>query len=189
MNEDNPIQQQEDKLISQAKKRLVGACVILLILLIAAPLVLKNRNEKDPTEPIKITMESSPVIKENASDNVKPNETNQKSAEASTPLPSAEPLAKAEPKIKSDEKKMLTTQVNNRLHIQIGIFSDNEKIKLLQQKINSLGYQTKTETVKVGAVGKIRLITDEFKTESLAKEALFKFKNAGVPGILKKINS
>ncbi len=61
MSEDNSIQPQEDKLISQAKKRLLGACVLLFILLISAPFVLKNRNEEGPTEPIKISMESSPV--------------------------------------------------------------------------------------------------------------------------------
>ena len=49
MSEDNSIQPQEDKLISQAKKRLLGACVILFILLISAPFVLKNRNEEGPT--------------------------------------------------------------------------------------------------------------------------------------------
>ncbi len=42
MNEDNSIQPQEDKLISQAKKRLLGASIILFILLISAPFVLKN---------------------------------------------------------------------------------------------------------------------------------------------------
>ena len=59
MSEDNSIQPQEDKLISQAKKRLLGASIILFILLISAPFVLKNRNEEGPTEPIKILMESS----------------------------------------------------------------------------------------------------------------------------------
>ncbi|MEY3067702.1 MAG: hypothetical protein RLZ27_143, partial [Pseudomonadota bacterium] len=33
---------------------------------------------------------------------------------------------------------------------------------------------------------KIRLITDEFKTEALAKEVLIKIKNAGITGIIKK---
>ena len=72
MSEDNSIQPQEDKLISQAKKRLLGACVLLFILLISAPFVLKNRNEEGPTEPIKISMESSPVIADMNAESIKP---------------------------------------------------------------------------------------------------------------------
>ncbi|MBW0155631.1 MAG: SPOR domain-containing protein, partial [Candidatus Methylopumilus sp.] len=70
--------------------------------------------------------------------------------------------------------------------IQLGIFSDNEKIKSLQQKLNQLNIQTKSETIKVNGADKIRLITDEFKTEALAKEVLIKIKNAGITGIIKK---
>ena len=72
MSEDNSIQPQEDKLISQAKKRLLGACVLLFILLISGPFVLKNRNEEGPTEPIKISMESSPVIADMNAESIKP---------------------------------------------------------------------------------------------------------------------
>jgi len=75
MSEDNSTPPQEDKLISQAKKRLLGASVILFILLISAPFVLKNRNEAGPTEPIKISMESSPVIADTNVENIKPPET------------------------------------------------------------------------------------------------------------------
>ena len=63
---------------------------------------------------------------------------------------------------------------------------DNEKIKSLQQKLNQLNIQTKSETIKVNGADKIRLITDEFKTEALAKEVLIKIKNAGITGIIKK---
>jgi len=65
-------------------------------------------------------------------------------------------------------------------------FSDNEKIKALQQKLNQLNIQTKSEAIKVNGADKVRLITDEFKTEALAKETLLKIKNAGIPGIIKK---
>jgi len=147
MNEDNSIQPQEDKLISQAKKRLLGASIILFILLISAPFVLKNRNEEGPTEPIKISMESTPENVDVNVESIKPPETKQEI---------------------------------------MGIFSDNEKIKSLQQKLNQLNIQTKSETIKVNGADKIRLITDEFKTEALAKEVLIKIKNAGITGIIKK---
>ena len=85
MSEDNLIQPQEDKLISQAKKRLLGASVILFILLISAPFVLKNRNQEGPTEPIKISMESSPVVNESAVDTIKPPESKQEIPEVTPP--------------------------------------------------------------------------------------------------------
>jgi hypothetical protein len=170
MSEDNSIQPQEDKLISQAKKRLLGASVILFILLISAPFVLKNRNEEGPTEPIKISMESSPEIVDVNIENIKLPETKQEIPESSG----------------SQIKKEAVILLSSGMYIQFGIFSDNEKIKALQQKLNQLNIQTKSEAVKVNGTDKVRLITDEFKTEALAKETLIKIKNAGIPGIIKK---
>lgn len=180
MNEDNSIQPQEDKLISQAKKRLLGASVILFILLISAPFVLKNRNDEGPTEPIKISMESTP---ENVNvESIKPPETKQEITESSISPIKKEALPPSDVKTKSE----VVTTSNSGIYIQLGIFSDNEKIKSLQQKLNQLNIQTKSETIKVNGADKIRLITDEFKTEALAKEVLIKIKNAGITGIIKK---
>ena len=77
---------------------------------------------------------------------------------------------------------------NSGLYIQLGIFSENKKIQSLQQKMSQLGIQTKIETIKINGVDKLRLITDEFKTEALARETMLKIKNAGVIGIIKKIS-
>ena len=120
MSEDNSIQPQEDKLISQAKKRLLGASVILFILLISAPFVLKNRNEEGPTEPIKISMESSPEIVDVNVESIKLPETKQEIPESSG----------------SQIKKEAVILPSSGMYIQFGIFSDNEKIKALQQKLN-----------------------------------------------------
>jgi len=182
MNEDNSIQPQEDKLISQAKKRLLGASVILFILLISAPFVLKNRNDEGPTEPIKISMESTPENVDLNVESIKPPETKQEITESSISPIKKETLPPSDVKTKSE----VVTTSNSGIYIQLGIFSDNEKIKSLQQKLNQLNIQTKSETIKVNGADKIRLITDEFKTEALAKEVLIKIKNAGITGIIKK---
>ncbi|QDC78908.1 SPOR domain-containing protein [Candidatus Methylopumilus universalis] len=182
MNEDNSIQPQEDKLISQAKKRLLGASVILFILLISAPFVLKNRNDEGPTEPIKISMESTPENVDVNVESIKPPETKQEITESSISPIKKEALPPSDVKTKSE----VVTTSNSGIYIQLGIFSDNEKIKSLQQKLNQLNIQTKSETIKVNGTDKIRLITDEFKTEALAKEVLIKIKNAGITGIIKK---
>ncbi len=182
MNEDNSIQPQEDKLISQAKKRLLGASIILFILLISAPFVLKNRNEEGPTEPIKISMESTPENVDVNVESIKPPETKQEITESSISPIKKEALPPSDVKTKSE----VVTTSNSGIYIQLGIFSDNEKINSLQQKLNQLNIQTKSETIKVNGADKIRLITDEFKTEALAKEVLIKIKNAGITGIIKK---
>ena len=182
MNEDNSIQPQEDKLISQAKKRLLGASIILFILLISSPFVLKNRNEEGPTEPIKISMESTPENVDVNVESIKPPETKQEITESSISPIKKEALPPSDVKTKSE----VVTTSNSGIYIQLGIFSDNEKIKSLQQKLNQLNIQTKSETIKVNGADKIRLITDEFKTEALAKEVLIKIKNAGITGIIKK---
>ena len=182
MNEDNSIQPQEDKLISQAKKRLLGASVILFILLISAPFVLKNRNDEGPTEPIKISMESTPENVDVNVESIKPPETKQEITESSISPIKKEALPPSDVKTKTE----VVMTSNSGIYIQLGIFSDNEKIKSLQQKLNQLNIQTKSETIKVNGADKIRLITDEFKTEALAKEVLIKIKNAGITGIIKK---
>ena len=182
MSEDNSIQPQEDKLISQAKKRLLGASIILFILLILAPFVLKNRNDEGPTEPIKISMESTPENVDVNVESIKPPETKQEITESSISPIKKEALPPIDVKTKSE----VVTTSNSGIYIQLGIFSDNEKIKSLQQKLNQLNIQTKSETIKVNGADKIRLITDEFKTEALAKEVLIKIKNAGITGIIKK---
>jgi len=185
MSEDNSIQPQEDKLISQAKKRLLGACVILFILVISAPFVLKNRNEEGPTEPIKISMESSPVIAETNVESVKPTEPKPETPELPNPQSKKElPAPSTDVKAKSDS----ISPTNSDIYIQLGIFSDVKKVKSLQQKLNELSIQTKIETIKINGVDKVRLITSEFKTEALAKETLLKIENAGISGIIKKIN-
>jgi len=185
MSEENSIQSQEDKLISQAKKRLLGACVILFILLISAPFVLKNRNEDGPTEPIKISMESSPGIVDLNTDSIK-------SADIKPEIPESpgyqnkKELLPSSTDIKAKQETIILS--NSGLYIQLGIFSDMEKVKPLQQKLNLINIQTKSEVIKINGVDKVRLITDEFKSEALAKDTLLKIKNAGITGIIKKIN-
>ena len=185
MSEDNSIQPQEDKLISQAKKRLLGACVLLFILLISAPFVLKNRNEEGPTEPIKISMESSPVIADMNAESIKPADIKPEIPELPSPQNKKE-LSPSSPDAKAKQETIILS--NSGLYIQLGVFSDVEKAKPLQQKLNLINIQTKSEVVKINGVDKVRLITDEFKTEALAKDTLLKIKNAGITGIIKKIN-
>lgn len=185
MSEDNSIQPQEDKLISQAKKRLLGACVLLFILLISAPFVLKNRNEEGPTEPIKISMESSPVIADMNAESIKPADIKPEIQESPSPQNKKE-LSPSSPDAKTKQETIILS--NSGLYIQLGVFSDVEKVKPIQQKLNLINIQTKSEMIKINGVDKVRLITDEFKTEALAKDTLLKIKNAGIPGIIKKIN-
>jgi cell division protein FtsN len=85
-------------------------------------------------------------------------------------------------------KSYLIPPTNSGVYIQLGIFSDSEKVKSLQQKLNQLSIQTKIETIKINGVDKIRLITSEFKTEALASQTLIKIKNAGISGMIKKTN-
>lgn len=185
MSEDNSIQPQEDKLISQAKKRLLGACVLLFILLISAPFVLKNRNEEGPTEPIKISMESSPVIADMNAESIKPADMKPEIPESPSPQNKKE-LSPSLPDAKAKQETIILS--NSGMYIQLGVFSDVEKVKSLQQKLNLINIQTKSEVIKINGVDNVRLITDEFKTEALAKDTLLKIKNAGITGIIKKIN-
>lgn len=129
MNEDNSIQPQEDKLISQAKKRLLGASVILFILLISAPFVLKNRNEEGPTEPIKISMESTPENVDVNVESIKPPETKQEITESSISPIKKEALPPSDVKTKSE----VVTTSNSGIYIQLVFFQIMKRLNLFSK--------------------------------------------------------
>ena len=70
--------------------------------------------------------------------------------------------------------------------MQIGIFSDEKKIKQLSKQIKNIGFETQIKKINLSKQEKIKLTTEFFNSEREAQSALRKLKNANFPGLIKR---
>ena len=245
---------QELQFKKRARRRLVGAIALVLLMVTVLPMLLDDRAAKAPQQEISITIPSqdgaeftskvvpvppqaplqetpavspspipaqpevvtvpvkpeppklnSPVKAETPSD-PKP-VTNQsvtvESSEANKSVQNktleSKPLTKAEPAqpIKIEPKQQLATvpveakpvkdvkpASANTFSVQIGVFSDAENVKKLQQQISDKGYKSYTEKLQTPKGEKIRLRAGPFKTREDATIAATKIKESGLAGMV-----
>ena len=159
----------ESVIIKRAKRRLIGAITILIILFTLSLFFIKNTSEINNSK-IKVSfLEMGKASFSDLQTIEKPqiNKTNQ---------------------IKLSKKSNLENLENNKIKlftIQIGIFSDEKKTEKLSRQINNIGFQTQIKKVNLSGKEKIKLTTQDFLTEKEAQIALRKLKNANFPGLIK----
>ena len=200
----------ELQLKKRARRRLVGAIALVLLMIIVLPMVLHDRSADQPRQEVTITIPSevnnnAAKKVESASNHVaeqlvpKPldnsttigNETQQTSIlDTGTNQINSEnkPIEKkAEDKTQADSANVVQSVVsatNTKFYVQIGVFSDADNVKKLQAKLSGLGYQTQTEKISTDKGEKIRLRTTTFKDRSEAAIALENIKSSGLAGIV-----
>lgn len=202
------VNEQELTLKKRARRRLVGAIALVLLMIIVLPMILKDRAIKQPTEEVTITLSNSkkpqitPEVSEFDSDAVPaeeaPAETDQPyqpsepddmiaDPEATPAAKPVEPIInekKAVPKQAEVPKNAVKNSVNAQFYVQIGVFSDEANVKKLQSKLADLGYQSQTEKIDTSKGKKIRLRTHLFKERNEAAIALQNIKDAGLTGMV-----
>jgi DedD protein len=200
-----PSNDQELNLKKRARRRLVGAIALVLLMVIVLPMILQDRSATQPQDQITITLPSEQMQAE-ASDfdsNIVPTEPSitilpevaepesgattpdlEASASKRTPevtLPTTkpeEPTSTPTPAVKS------STEANSQYHVQIGIFSDAANVKQLQAKLSDLGYKSQIEKIDTDKGKKIRLRTQAFGDRNEAAIALEIIKDAGLTGMV-----
>ena len=200
-----PSNDQELNLKKRARRRLVGAIALVLLMVIVLPMILKDRSATQPQDQITITLPSEQVQTE-ASDfdsNIVPTEPSittlpqvaepevaepesgvtkpDLEASASKALPTTKPEAPTStptPTVKS------STEANRQYHVQIGVFSDAANVEQLQAKLSDLGYKSQTEKIDTDKGKKIRLRTQVFGDRNEAAIALEIIKDAGLTGMV-----
>ena len=208
-----PAGDQELNLKKRARRRLVGAIALVLLMVIVLPMLLKDRSAADPKEQITITLpndsaasepsgfDSSIVDSSIAPNNPAKTESANVAAKVideTKPIPAAktdvEPLIDSETVI--NNTKQSTTKVtpskeasskdikNKKLYVQIGVFSDAANVKQLQAKLTDLGYKSQTEKISTDKGQKIRLRTQVFGDRNEASIALENIKDAGLTGMV-----
>ena len=196
---------QELNLKKRARRRLVGAIALVLLMIIVLPMILKDRAATNPQEKITISLpgEQQTVMPAAPSDfdssivPAEPSAATQQTPEASEPAQPVDPEAsvaktekpapdKAPPvkEVPSNEVNKTNADVNHKCYVQIGVFSDEANVKQLQSKLSDLGYQSQTEKIDTAKGKKIRLRTQLFADRNEAAIALQNIKDAGLIGMV-----
>ena len=154
-------------LIKRAKRRLVGAIIILIILFSLSIFFVKTKTEAIKSNPKISFLETTQQYA--ASENVI-------SKFESTNSPVKEELTIEH---NSSKKKGFT--------VQLGIFSDEINMNKVKDQVNSMGYKTNTQAIKMDDGVKIRLTTEFFSNEKQARVILQEIKKANLPGFIRKL--
>lgn len=209
----NQLIEQEIQFKKRARRRLVGAIALVLLMVTVLPMILDDRAAKpQQQQEITITIPSQdgtdftskvvPVVPaaplpESNPDNLVAEQAPKESANTTESLPPAalgkdtnETKApapnKEEAKIVSQNaaKPALTETKGESYGVQIGVFSDMSSIAKLQQQLQALGYKSYTEKIKTPNGEKIRLRTDPVTDRAQAEKALSVIKNSGLSGMV-----
>lgn len=213
---------QELTLKKRARRRLVGAIALVVLMIIVLPQVLQDRALVAQQEPIKITMPeiSSPTNQNtvpqsvsedsalNRSDAVSDQQDSEiiapvtesvidKPAEVSSlkvpdtkkqPEKTIEPTVEKKVVVKTPEvskaENDASAQPKESFTVQVGVYSDIENVKRLQEQLKQAGFSTTTEKVKTPKGDSLRLKASSFSSRQNAEVALAKIKTIGLSGII-----
>jgi DedD protein len=243
MASDN-LNEQEIQFKKRARRRLVGAVALVLLMVTILPMLLDDRASKAPQQEIAISIpsqdsefnskivpvkpeatetseqsdsavpEDQPVTEPEATGEIAPLSPPVESRPESV-VPTKPALAKpaiapapvktvpavpvvkpsesvkpAEPKpveskpvVAEAAKKDSPEKVAGFL-VQVGVFSDPDNVKQLQQKLTGLGIKSNTEKLDTPKGPKIRLRSQIYSTRPQAEQALDKIKGAGLTGMV-----
>ena len=203
-----PAGDQELNLKKRARRRLVGAIALVLLMVIVLPMLLKDRSAGESKEQITITLPSESVASEPSDfdSSIKPAEpVSIESANAAAKvIDETNPMPEAKTDVESTidteavanngkqsatketpPKEASSKDVTNKKHyVQIGVFSDAANVKQLQTKLTDLGYKSQTEKISTDKGQKIRLRTQVFGDRNEAAIALENIKDAGLTGMV-----
>ncbi len=195
-----PSSDQELNLKKRARRRLVGAIALVLLMVIVLPMVLQDRVTTQPQEQVTITLPSEHAQTEPSDfdSNIVPTEpakvdtpavadstqpTVDSEAESQTDA-DVKPAVKPPAEMPAKETGTPKDAASHHYYVQIGVFSDAANVKQLQGKLSDLGYKSQTEKISTDKGQKIRLRTQVFGDRNEAAIALENIKDAGLTGMV-----
>ena len=123
-------------------------------------------------EPVVTAPEPAPVVEEKPKQ-----EAPKKEAEAKPAKVEAKPEPVKAPK--KEEKKPMPEKVSGNYFIQIGVFSDPEKVKQMQAKLSGAGLKSNVDLIDTPKGQKSRLRAGPYSNKSDAEDKLAKVKSLG----------
>lgn len=200
------LDEQEIQFKKRARRRLVGAIALVLLMVTILPMVLDDKSANLSQQEITISIPSqdgdnftsdiTPYIPENQQsdeelpvltelNNLQDPATVTAAPETVTPI--VEPSVKAAEQVKPTTEPVKVTEspvAGPTYSVQIGVFSDAANVKQLEQKLQALGFKSSTEKIQTAQGEKIRLRAGPFANRALAEEAFAKIKDAGLSGMI-----
>lgn len=196
--------EQEIQFKKRARRRLVGAVALVLLMVTILPMVLDDRSTKNTQQEIAISIPSQngtefsskvipvggvapePQLEEAAPSKSSSSEKTEsaepiKLEKAITPKPESE---KATPASTEKSPVQASSGDGDAYTVQIGVFSDPANVKKLQQKLKTVGYKSYTEMIDTPKGEKIRLRAGPFTNRESADAALVIIKDAGLSGLV-----
>jgi DedD protein len=193
----------------KARRRLVGAIALVLLLIILLPFLLKDRATLAEKGDVKITIDNqveqainseAPVVVAEGFDSSVVSADDEAAAKEAVvvheqvsdhdvgKLKSVEekqPVVETKPReevlaIESVKKEVAT----GAYCVQVGVFSNAESVKKLQASLTELGYKSRAEKIATSKGEKIRLRTYAFSSKNEAVIALENIKDAGLTGMV-----
>lgn len=206
----NQISDQELQFKKRARRRLVGAIALVLLMITVLPMILDDRADQAPQQDIEITIPSQegsdfaskiipvdpaatdtqvaevplvPLQQPTSEQAVGDQATapEQKSADSESNVKTAPQVEIAKP-----ADVPVEVAVKDGFVVQIGVFSDAGNVKKLQDQLQQQGYKSFTEKIATSKGEKIRLRAGPFNSRLEAETALAKIKGAGLSGMVVK---
>jgi len=198
--------EQEIQFKKRARRRLVGSIALVLFMIVALPMVLEDRSAQTPKTPVAISIPSQdgeafvpkaePVAP--APEPQAQPEPVQVAPEPVVTAPEPAPVVEEKPKQeaeakpakveakpepvkapKKEEKKPIPEKVSGNYFIQIGVFSDPEKVKQMQAKLSGAGLKSNIDLIDTAKGQKSRLRAGPYSNKSDAEDKLAKVKSLG----------
>lgn len=198
--------EQEIQFKKRARRRLVGSIALVLFMIVALPMVLEDRSAQTPKTPVAISIPSQdgeafvpkaePVVP--APEPQAQPEPVQVAPEPVVTAPEPAPVVEEKPKQeaeakpakveakpepvkapKKEEKKPIPEKVSGNYFIQIGVFSDPEKVKQMQAKLSGAGLKSNVDLIDTPKGQKSRLRAGPYSNKSDAEDKLAKVKSLG----------
>ena len=181
-----PAGDQELNLKKRARRRLVGAIALVLLMVIVLPMILKDRAATAPAEKITITLpsEQAQTTSSDFDSSIVSAEPTQAVIDETAPESLPEKEANREASVDSEPAKPAKETASTKFYVQVGVFSDAANVKQLQSKLGDLGYKSQTEKISTDKGQKIRLRTQVFGDRNEAAIALENIKDAGLTGMV-----
>ena len=203
------IDEQEIQFRKRARRRLVGAIALVLLMVTVLPMVLDDRSANLPQQEIEISIPSQDDDEFTSS--VTPYNPESETAVQAETLPETIPqdaLATETPAVAEADAataaKTPAPVVDNKsipaskpipiqstaksssptYSVQIGVFSDAANVRQLEGKLKAQGLQPSTEKLQTAQGEKIRLRVGPFASRELAEEAMGKIKAASLSGMI-----
>jgi DedD protein len=192
MAQDNlpPQSDQELQFKKRARRRLVGAVALVLLMIIVLPMILQDRTAKAPKQDVVVSIPS-------LDQKLGPDQKLEPESVAPAPIQPVAPVAdvsssevNAETKpaeIKPVEMQVAANQPSpavGNYFVQIGVFSDPEKVKQMQEKLSAKGLKSTDELIDTAKGKKTRLRVGPFEAKKDAESAIEKIKSVGLTGVV-----